>query len=322
MRKELDLEQHRTALRGHCYRMLGSVSEADDAVQETMVRAWRKLEGFDGRSSVKTWLYRIATNVCLDTLSDRNRRERPMEEGPAGTIHDPLVERPRSHWLEPVADGWALPGDADPAERAILKQSIRLAFVAAIQHLPPRQRAVLLLAEVLGWSAAEVAESLEMTVAAVNSALQRARATLAAKDLSLQKAPLSDEQTELVARYVDAFERYDMAALTALLHQEAVLSMPPFTLWLQGHENIVASMLGRGAACRGSKLVPVEANGAPAFGHYKPGEPGGPMVAWSLIILELSPDGGRINALNHFLDTPEWFPRFGLPMTLPQEGGA
>ncbi len=316
MGKEHDLERHRTALRGHCYRMLGSVSEADDAVQETMVRAWRKLEGFDERSSLKTWLYRIATNVCLDLLADRNRRERPMEEGGPGTIEDPLVERPRSHWLEPVPDAWALPSDADPAERAILKQSIKLAFVAAIQHLPPRQRAALLLAEVLGWSAVEVAEGLEMSVAAVNSALQRARATLAAKDLSLPRAPLSDAQTELVARYVDAFERYDMSALTALLHQEASLSMPPYTLWLQGHENIVAWMLGRGSACRGSKLVPVEANGAPAFGHYKPGGPGEPMQPWSLIILELAPDGQRITALNHFLDTKEWFPRFGLPMTL------
>src|SRR5438309_8369410 len=204
------LEQHRTAVTGHCYRMMGSAVDADDAVQETMVRAWRRLDRFDGRSSLRTWLYRIATNVCLDALADRSRRARPIEEGPEGTVTDALDVRPRSHWLEPVPDVRVLPTDADPSEHAVLRQSIRLAFVAALQHLPPKQRAVLLLTEVLGWSAAEVAESLEVSVASVNSALQRARATLGSRDvtdMAVTGEPLSDAHSKLVERYVDAFLR-------------------------------------------------------------------------------------------------------------------
>src|SRR6266849_1188712 len=159
------LEVHRPALAGHCYRMLGSIVDADDAAQETMIRAWRSLDRFDGRAALRTWLYRIATNVCLDELSSRSRRARPMEEGPAATSGSPspemLIQRPRGHWIEPIADARALPADADPSERAILRQSIRLAFVAALQNLAPKQRAVLLLTEVLGWSAVEVARTLE-----------------------------------------------------------------------------------------------------------------------------------------------------------------
>src|SRR3954470_4369175 len=195
------LEQHRAALTGHCYRMLGSAIEADDAVQDAMVRAWKSLDRFDGRSSVRTWLYRIATNVCLDALAERSRRASPLEEGPAGAVDDPLRELPRTHWLEPVADSRAIPADADPAERMILKQSVRLAFVAALQHLPPRQRAALLLTEVLGWSAAEVAETLDTTTASINSALQRARATLDARQVSLGGGgtrPLSPKQSQLL----------------------------------------------------------------------------------------------------------------------------
>src|SRR5262250_2605526 len=190
------LEHHRTALTGHCYRMLGSAVDADDAVQETMVRAWRSMDRFDGRSSLRTWLYRIATNVCLDQLGHRSRRERPMEK-PPGTIHDPLDALPATHWLEPIPDARALPVDADPAQRVILRQSIRLAFVAALQHLPPKQRAVLLLVEVLGWSAAEAAESLETSVASVNSALQRARATLDSRNIR-PAAPLSQSPQRLL----------------------------------------------------------------------------------------------------------------------------
>src|SRR2546425_7262681 len=208
------LEQHRTALTGHCYRMMGSAVDADDAVQETMVRAWRSLDRFDGRSSLRTWLYRIATNVCLDLLAQRARRARPMESTPAGTVDDPLTTMPRTHWLEPVPDAGALPADADPSELIILRQSIHLAFVAALQHLPPKQRAVLLLTEVLGWSAAEIAENLDLSVAAVNSALQRARATVATRDLDAAHGSLSDAQRMLVDRYVTAFERYDVGALT------------------------------------------------------------------------------------------------------------
>ena len=309
------LEEHRAALTGHCYRMLGSAVDADDAVQETMVRAWRGLERFDGRSSLRTWLYRIATNVCLDALADRSRRERPVEEGPVGSVDDPLEVRPRTHWLEPIPDARALPPDVDPAERAVLRQSIRLAFVAALQHLPPKQRAALLLTEVLGWSAAEVAESLDTSVAAVNSALQRARATLATRELGDARGSLSDAEAELLDRYVAAFERYDVDALTALLHEDATLSMPPYTLWLRGHEAIRAWLLGRGSGCRGSRLVPTAASGSPAFGQYRPAAQGG-HEAWALIVLELA--GDRISGWTSFLDTESLFPRFGLPLQLPR----
>jgi RNA polymerase sigma-70 factor (ECF subfamily) len=308
------LEAHRAALTGHCYRMLGSAGDADDAVQETMVRAWRGLERFDGRASLRTWLYRIATNVCLDALNDRSRRERPILDGPEGTVHDALETRPRTHWLEPIADAHALPTDGDPAERAMLKQSIRLAFVAALQHLPPKQRAALLLTDVLGWSAAEVAESLETSVAAVNSALQRARATLATRDLGEARPSLSEEQSALVRKYVAAFEQYDVDALTALLHEDATLSMPPYTLWLRGHEAIAAWLLGRGAGCRGSRLIATEASGAPAFAQYRPSADGG-HAPWALIVLEMR--GNGIASMTSFLDTEELFPRFGLPRHLP-----
>jgi RNA polymerase sigma-70 factor, ECF subfamily len=309
-----NLEEHRAALTGHCYRMLGSAAEADDAVQETMVRAWRNLDRFQERAALRTWLYRIATRVCLDALSDRSRRMRPMETGPVGAVGDPLTQLPGSHWIEPIPDALALPADADPSELVVLRQSIRLAFVAALQHLPPKQRAVLLLTEVLGWSAAEVADSLDTSVAAVNSALQRARATLATHDLSQDRAPLSGEQSSLLERYVDAFERYDVSALTELLHQDATLSMPPYSLWLRGHEPIRNWFLGPGSGCRGSRLVPTSACGSPAFGQYRPSGPGGRHQPWALIVLELS--GDRIAAVDSFLDTQSLFPRFGLPPEL------
>jgi RNA polymerase sigma-70 factor (ECF subfamily) len=309
-----DLEQHRTALTGHCYRMLGSASEADDAVQETMVRAWRSLDRFEGRSSLRTWLYRIATRVCLDALDRRSRRIRPMETGKVGTVDDTLTVLPGYTWIEPIPDAQALPADADPAERVALRQSIRLAFVAALQHLPPRQRAALLLTEVLGWPVAEVAESLGSTVAAINSALQRARATLAARDLAPGGASLSDAQTQLLDRFVDAFERYDVSALTELLHQDATLSMPPYTLWLQGPEAIRAWWTGRGAGCHGSRLVPTVASGLPAFGHYRRDPNDGRHRAWALIVLEH--DGAQITGFNSFLDVATVFPRFGLGLEL------
>ena len=273
--------------------MLGSFDDAEDLVQETLLRAWRGRAGFEGRAQFRTWLYRIATNVCLDALSERSRRARPIEEGPAGTVDDSLEERPRTHWLEPIHDARVIPADASPADVAMLRQSIRLAFVAALQHLPPRQRAALILAEVLGWSASEIAETLGTTVPAVNSALHRAA---------------------LVDRYVSAFERYDMDALAALLRDDAILSMPPYTLWLRGTVSIRAWLLGRGAVCRGSRLVPTAACGAPAFGQYKPGAQG-TFTPWSLIVLELA--GDRIANITHFLDTQTLFPRFGLPQSLP-----
>jgi RNA polymerase sigma-70 factor (ECF subfamily) len=315
-----ELEAHRRALTAHCYRMLGSAAEAEDAVQDTLVRAWRALDGFDGRASLRTWLHRIATNVCLDALAARARRELPVETGPEGTVEATLVERPRTHWLEPVPDAHVVPPEAGPAERAMVRQSVRLAFVAALQHLPPRQRAALLLAEVLGWSAAEIAEALETSVAAVNSALQRARATLAARGVRPDPAPapepLPGPQQELLARYVRAFEAYDVEQLTSLLREDAVMSMPPYTLWLRGPKAVAAWFLGRGIGCRGSRLVPTAASGAPAFGQYRPpAEPGGPHRPWSLVVLELS--GDRIAAMTHFLDTDALFPRFGLPAELP-----
>ena len=311
------LEQYRPALTGHCYRMLGSVVDAEDAVQEAMLRAWKGLDRFQEQSSLKTWLYRIATNVCLDTLSATKRqRLRPVEiSDTPGVVRDDLVlnERPREHWVEPIPDAMALPAaqDSDPEERAILRESIHLAFVAALQYLPPRQRAVLLLTQVLNWSAAEVATHLDMSVAAVNSALQRARATLETRNPAVVPRALSDEQNRLVARYVEAFERYDVGALTALMHEEATLSMPPYDLWLQGHESIARWLLGHGFGCRGSRLVPVEAcGGMPAFAQYRQGgaEP------WSIIVLELQ--GDRITSMTNYLDVETLFPRFGLPMQL------
>jgi RNA polymerase sigma-70 factor, ECF subfamily len=313
------LEEHRPSLMGHCYRMLGSVVEAEDAVQETLLRAWRSLDRFEARSSVRTWLYRIATNVCLDALTDRTRRHRPIEGGgAAGTIDDALIERPRTHWLEPVPDACAVPSDGDPAERAALRESIRLAFVAALQHLPPRQRASLLLADVLGWTAAEIAEGLGMSIAAVNSALQRARATLSARRSGPPvESALPDTEAALLERYLEAFERYDVEALTLLLHEDATLSMPPFTLWLRGREAIGAWLLGRGAGCRGSRLLRTAANGLPAFAQYRR-RADGTYAPWSLTVLELR--DGRIAAWNAFLDTATLFPRFGMPMALSSDG--
>jgi len=309
------LEQYRPALTGHCYRMLGSVVDAEDAVQESMLRAWKGLDRFDDRSSMKTWLFRIATNVCLDTLSAADRRRiRPLDSSPAPALVTDDMSLPRQsreYWVEPIADLAALPaeGDSDPEERTILRESIRLAFVAALQYLPPRQRAVLLLTQVLNWSAAETAEGLEMTVASVNSALQRARATMEARNPSVVPRTLSPEQMQLVARYVEAFESYDVDALTKLLHEEATLSMPPFEMWLQGHESISKWMLGLGSGCRGSVLIPVQASGGtPAFAQYR----NGGAQPWAIILLDL--DDSRITGITSYLDVETLFPRFGMPM--------
>ena len=314
----LELERYRPALTGHCYRMLGSVVDAEDAVQEAMLRAWKSMDKFQERASIKTWLYRIATNVCLDTLASSDRRRlRPLEttETP-GVVAEgmALPKRTREHWVEPIPDAAALPDerDSDPEERAILKESIRLAFVAALQYLPPRQRAVLLLSQVLSFSAAETAECLEMTVPAVNSALQRARATLEARNPAVVPRELSAEQEALVRRYVDAFERYDVSALTALLHEEATLSMPPYDLWLRGHESIATWLTTFGIGCKGSRLLPVQAcGGTPAFVQYRDGG----ATPWALVLLELQ--GDRITGMTSYLDVEMLFPRFGMPMRLP-----
>jgi RNA polymerase sigma-70 factor (ECF subfamily) len=296
--------------------MLGSTFEAEDAVQETLLRAWRSFDRFEGRSSVRSWLYSIATNVCLDVLRSKERRTRPMEFGPAGTadgpLGEPLVE---GTWILPVPDERVVPQDADPAEVAESRESIRLAFVAALQHLPPRQRAVLILREVLRWQASEVAELLDTSVASVNSALQRARATLEGMSVgdSQPFRAMDAEQQALLQRYVDAFERYDMDALTSLLHEDATWSMPPYALWLQTHDDVRAWCLGPGIGCRGSRLIPTVANGSPAFGQYKP-DPAGGLAPWSLQVLEI--DSGAIAGISFFLDTQRLFPLFGLPPRL------
>lgn len=298
--------------------MLGSVVDAEDAVQEAMLRAWKGLENFREQSALKTWLYRIATNVCLDTLAATERqRLRPLEiSDTPGVVRDDLVltKRGREQWVEPIPDAMALPAaaDTDPEERALLRESIRLAFVAALQYLPPRQRAVLLLTQVLNWSAAETAESLGMSVAAVNSALQRARSTLDTRNPAVVPRALSAEQTRLVARYVEAFERYDVAALTQLLHEEATLSMPPYELWLRGHESIAKWLLSFGIGCKGSRLVPVDAcGGTPAWAQYRDGG----ATPWALLMIELQ--GDRITSMTSYLDVDTLFPRFGVPMRLP-----
>ncbi len=317
-RIDAELERYRRELTGYCYRMLGGSFEAEDAVQETLVRAWRAADRFEGRSTLRTWLYRIATNVCLDQLDSRQRRARPIDLGPASVAPThPGPTLPEATWIEPVPDGRVLPDDADPAEVAVARDSIRLAFVAALQHLPPRQRAVLLLREVLRWRAAEVAELLDTTVASVNSALQRARATLAEHEVleSDPHEPLDTAQQELLRRYVDAFERYDLDALTALLHEDATQSMPPFALWLRGRDEVVAWMAGPGAECRGSRMLPTVANGSPAFGQYRPSGPDGKHEPWALQVLEVV--DGRIVAQQSFLDTARYFPLFGLPLELP-----
>ena len=295
------LEQYRRELTGYCYRMLGSAFDAEDAVQETMVRAWRSLDRFEGRSALKSWLYRIATNVCFDALSGRERRARPMDLGPAQEpLFENLAELPEVTWITPLPT---------PDELAEQRETLRLAFVAALQHLPPKQRAALILCEVLKWQATEAAELLETSVASINSALQRARATLAKADIGAP-AELDDEARELLDRYVTAFEVYDIDRLTELLHEDAVQSMPPYSLWLRGRDNLFAWWLGPGIGCKGSKLLPVGlVNGMPAWGQYKPAEGGG-LDPWAIIVPEVS--DGRIVELTFFLDTERLFPLFGL----------
>jgi RNA polymerase sigma-70 factor (ECF subfamily) len=302
---EQQLEQHRAELKAYCYRMLASPFEAEDAVQETFIRAWRGFDRFEGRSALRSWLYRIATNVCLDMLSSKERRARPMDLGPS---REPVLENlatPEVPWIEPIPD---------PADVAVERDTIRLAFVAALQHLPPRQRAALVLCEVLRWQAGEVAELLETSVASVNSALQRARATLAETDAAETTDELDDEGRALLERYVSAFERYDMDALTSLIREDAKQSMPPYDLWLSGRDDMFTWWLGPGIGCKGSRVIPAgSANGSPAYGQYKPSPEGG-YDPWALQVVELS--GGRIAEITFFLDTDAIFPLFGLPPRL------
>jgi RNA polymerase sigma-70 factor, ECF subfamily len=300
------LEQYRHDLVGYCYRMLGSAFEAEDAVQETMLRAWKSLDRFEGRSALKSWLYKIATNVCLDSLEGRERRARPMDLGPAQEpLFENLAELPEVTWITPLPT---------PDELAEQRETLRLAFVAALQHLPAKQRAALILCEVLRWQASEAAELLETSVASINSALQRARATLATADVGAP-SELGPEEHELLERYVAAFEAYDIDRLTDLLHEDAIQSMPPYSLWLQGRDDVFAWWLGPGIGCKGSKLVPVGlVNWMPAWGQYKPADGGG-YEPWAVIVPAVS--DGRIAELTFFLDTARLFPLFGLPNALP-----
>jgi RNA polymerase sigma-70 factor (ECF subfamily) len=313
---ELQLERHRADLTALCYRMLASPFDADDAVQETFIRAWRRFDSFEGRAGLRTWLCQIATNVCLDMLRGAGRRARPVDLGPAGTAGSDLGDRlPEATWVEPIPDAHVTSANGDPAAAAEMRESIRLAFIAALQHLAPKQRAVLILRDVLRWRASEVAELLGTTVAGVNSALQRARATLANADVDSAgpRVAMDDRHEHLLARYVDAFERYDMEALTSLLYQDATWTMPPYELWLSTHSDIKKWCLGPGIGCRGSRLVPVKANASPAFAQYKPAPDGG-FGAWSLQVLEIS--GGLITGICFFLDVHRLFPMFGLPRRL------
>jgi RNA polymerase sigma-70 factor (ECF subfamily) len=306
-----ELEEYRRELTGYCYRMLGSVFDADDAVQETMLRAWRGLDGFEGRSAARSWLYRIATNVCLDMLRSRQRRARPMDLGPSSRAETPIGPMLPGHaWVQPIPDARVLPGDGDPAELAAQRDSVRLAFVAALQHLPARQRAVLILREVLRWQAAEVAGLLDTSVASVNSALQRARATLAARDVAVSgPQPVPAGQQDLLARYVDAFQRYDIDSLVSLLHEDVIMSMPPYDFWLRGPANMARWLVGQGAGCRGSRLVATAANGCAAFGSYRI-DPAGGYSPWAIQVIEVA--GDRISGHHNFVD-PELFGAFALP---------
>jgi RNA polymerase sigma-70 factor, ECF subfamily len=316
-----DLEPFRRELTGYCYRMLGSGFEAEDAVQEAMLRAWRNMDGFEGRSSVRSWLYRIATNVCIDMHRQVQRRARPMEMGPASPPEESLLGPmlPEATWVTPISDASVAPEGADPADVVQYRESVRLAFVTALQHLPARQRAALILCEVLRWQVAEVAELLDTTVAAVNSALQRARSTLRSLPTEGRFEPLDADDAELLEGYVDAFERYDIERLVTLLRDDAVQSMPPFAMWIKGAADIGRWMVQPGpSGCRGSRLIPISANGCPGFGQYRP-DPAGGYAPWALQVLELS--GGKIAAMNFFLaflDPERLFPAFGLPLHLDQ----
>jgi len=315
---DADLERHRRELTGYCYRMLGSPFDAEDAVQETMIRAWRARDRFEGRSSLRGWLYRIATNVCNDAISARGRRALPMDLGPAGA---PVVENLRIPgevaWLEPAPTATLVAEGADPADIVAARSTARLAFVVALQHLPPRQRAALILKEAFHWSAQEIADLLETSVASVNSALQRARATI---DQHAADEPVDGEvDRELLDRYVDAFERYDLDGLTALIREDATQGMPPYDLWLAGRDDIFTWWFGPGAACRGSRMLDAGTfNGAPAFAQYKRDEDGGGYAPWALQVVEFR--DGMVSDLMFFLEPERLFTMRGLPLRLDAAG--
>lgn len=317
---DLRLEAHRVELTGYCYRMLASAFDAEDAVQETMVRAWRALDRFDEtKAPLRSWLYAIATNICLDMLRGAKRRARPMDLAPASRSGAALgAPLPDHAWVQPIPDARVLPpaADTDPAALTTQRETVRLAFVAALQHLPPRQRAVLILRDVLCWKATEVARLLDTTVASVNSALQRARTTLPAKDAEPPDLPLDQARQDLVARYVHAFERYDIDALVALLHEDATMSMPPFLWWLHGADEIRRALIGAQAdrTCHEARLLLTTANGSPAFGQYQPDGDAGVLRPFALVVLDVS--GSLITGTTSYLGAAPLFPLFGLPAQL------
>jgi len=306
------LEPYRTELTGYCYRMLGSGFEAEDAAQETLVRAWRSYDRYDERrGSLRTWLYRIATNVCVDMLRSAQRRALAMDLGPAaqaGAALGPPVADER--WIHPIPDDRAVGRTGDPEALAVQRETIRLAFVAALQYLPARQRAVLILRDVLCWTADEVAQLLDTTAPAVNSALQRARATLRANGGALwAHRPSSDEaQRDLLDRYCAAFERHDIATLVSLLREDATMSMPPFAWWLRGRDQIHLALQDPQASCAGARLWPAAANGSPAFWQTRPAADGS-HVRFALVVLDVV--DGTIASIVTFLDAERLTRLFG-----------
>ncbi|WP_208739280.1 sigma-70 family RNA polymerase sigma factor [Arthrobacter agilis] len=312
------LEESRRDLTGYCYRMLGAASEAEDAVQETMIKAWSSRDSFAGRSALRTWLFRIAHNVCVDMLRSPQRRARPMDLGPSTRTADAVLGAPltESAFVQPIRNERVIDTSGDPAVVAEARDTIRLAFVAALQHLPPLQRSALILCEVLRWSAAEVATLLEVTTASINSALQRARKTMAGFEPTTSM-PLEDPaHKDLLARYLRAFEAYDMEVLVSLLRDDVVLSMPPFDLWLTGPADVRAWFVGEGSVCEGGRLLPLDVNGAGGFANYHLVEPG-LWKPWAIQVIET--DGGLIVGHHNFL-YPEMFEAFGLPPVIDERG--
>ncbi len=316
------VEEHRAELQAHCYRMLGSLHDAEDAFQETLLRAWRGLPDFGGRSSLRTWLYRIATNTSLDAIARRPKRVLPVDYGPLGTgldddIGKPLVE---SVWIEPYPDEalGSAEGYASPEARYEQREAVELAFVAALQLLPATQRAVLVLREVLGFSAKEVSESLDTTVASVNSALQRARKTVEERlpDRSQQETlrALGDERVrELVQAYVDAWSKGDVDAVKALLAEDAVFSMPPWSTWWRGRDTIAAFAEDAKEACARAHTMPIRVNGQQAVAYYGEDAETGRHLPLAIDVFTL--EGAEIKEITAFV-TPEIFPRLGLPAEL------
>jgi RNA polymerase sigma-70 factor (ECF subfamily) len=307
------LEQYRRELTGYCYRMLGSIHEAEDAVQDTMLRAWQALGTFEDRTGLRPWLYRIATNVCIDMLKGRSRRALPMDVAPVATSEARRGDRrPEATWIQPAPDGLILPLDGDPAEHAVARESVRLAFIAALQHLAPRQRAVLILRDVLRWRATEVAVLLETSADAINSALRRARAALGAADRESSPNQPPEADRELLAAYIDAFDRHDVDALVGLLRDDAIVEMPPFDFWLQGRLDIRRWLIAVDALSD-ELLTPINANGSPAAAVYRPQTPGGPPKAFAIHVLDVV--DRRIRVIHSFID-PALFELFGLPVDL------